>query len=70
MHDRLSILMDDSKKSSIGKWGIVKRDKETQWGFSGASGVKNPSANARDTGDPGCIPGSGRSPDRGNGNPL
>ena len=30
MHDRLSILMDDSKKSFIGKWGVVKRDKETR----------------------------------------
>ena len=32
--------------------------------------VKNPSANARDTGDVGLIPGSGRSPGEGNGNPL
>ena len=32
--------------------------------------VKNPSANAGDTGDVGSIPGSGRSPGGGNGNPL
>ena len=32
--------------------------------------VKNPSANAGDAGDPGSIPGSGRSPGEGNGNPL
>ena len=32
--------------------------------------VKNPPANARDTGDTGSIPGSGRSPGEGNGNPL
>ena len=33
----------------------------------GDSGVKNPPANAGDTGS---IPGSGRSPGEGNGNPL
>ena len=32
--------------------------------------VKNPSANAGDTGDVDWIPGSGRSPGGGNGNPL
>ena len=32
--------------------------------------VKNPPANARDSGDSGSIPGSGRSPGGGNGNPL
>ena len=33
--------------------------------------VKNPSANARDAGDKGSVPGSGRSPGGGgNGNPL
>ena len=32
--------------------------------------VKNPSANAGDTGDMGLIPGLGRSPGGGNGNPL
>ena len=36
-------------------------------GFSGGSAVKNHPANARDTGS---IPGSGRSPGEGNGNPL
>ena len=35
-------------------------------GFPGGSVVKNPSANARDVG---LIPGSGRSPGEGNGNP-
>ena len=41
-------------------------------GFTGGSGVKkkNPPANAGDTGDAGSIPGSGRSPEGGNGNPL
>ena len=32
--------------------------------------VKNPSANAGDVRDPGSIPGSGRFPGGGNGNPL
>ena len=32
--------------------------------------VKNPPANAGDTGDLGSIPGSGRSPGVGNGNPF
>ena len=32
--------------------------------------VKNPLANARDTEDAGSIPGSGRSPGEGSGNPL
>ena len=32
--------------------------------------VKNTSANAKDTRDAGSIPGSGRSPGEGNGNPL
>ena len=32
--------------------------------------VKNPSANAGDTGNAGSICGSGRSPEEGNGNPV
>ena len=32
--------------------------------------VKNPPVSAGDTGDTGLIPGSGRSPGGGNGNPL
>ena len=32
--------------------------------------VKNPPANAGEAGDAGSIPGSGRSPGEGNGNPL
>ena len=37
------------------------------YGFSGGSAVKNPSANE---GDLGSVPGLGRSPRKGNGNPL
>ena len=39
-------------------------------GFPGGSVVKNPPANAGDTGDKGLIPGSGKSPGEENGNPL
>ena len=39
-------------------------------GFPAGSGVKNPPVNAAGTGDMGLIPGSGRSPGGGNGNPL
>ena len=39
-------------------------------GFPGGAVVKNLPANAGDTGDVGFIPGLGRSPGEGNGNPL
>ena len=39
-------------------------------GFPGGTVVKNLPASAGDTGAPGSIPGSGRSPGVGNGNPL
>ena len=38
--------------------------------FQVALVVKNPLANAGDAGDSGSVPASGRSPGRGNGNPL
>ena len=38
--------------------------------FPGGSVVKNPAANAGDVRDTPSIPGSGRSPGEGNGNPL
>ena len=38
--------------------------------YPGGSVVKNLPANVGDTGDAGSIPGSGRSPEGGNGNPL
>ena len=40
------------------------------WGFPSGTVVKNPPVNAGDTGDAGPIPGLGRSPGMGNGNPL
>ena len=39
-------------------------------GFPGDAVLKNPSADAGDTRDVGSIPGLGRSPGVGNGNPL
>ena len=39
-------------------------------GFPGATGVKNPPANAGDVKDGGSIPGLGRFPGGGHGNPL
>ena len=39
-------------------------------GFTPGTVVKNLSANAEDTGDTSLIPGSGRSPGEGDGNPL
>ena len=47
-------------------WEVIQR----HWGFPSGEVVKNPPANAGDTGDLGLIPGSGRSPEAGNGNPL
>ena len=43
---------------------------DSNWGFPGSALAKNPPANAGDTRDLGLIPGSGRSPGEGNGNPL
>ena len=39
-------------------------------GFSGSSVRKESTCNGGDTGDPGSIPGSGKSPGRGHGYPL
>ena len=39
-------------------------------GLPGGTVVKNPPANAGDARDKSSIPGSGRSPGEGNGNPL
>ena len=49
---------------------MILTSKCEQRGFPGGSVVKNLPANAGDAGDMGLIPGSGRSPRGGNGNPL
>ena len=53
--------------SQLGVISCLAPDHVFTRGFPGGSVVKNLPANARDTG---LIPGSGRSPRRGNGNPL
>ena len=52
---------------SSGATCVVKKELPFSKGFPDGSGVKNPSANV---GDVGLIPGLGRSPGEGNGNPL
>ena len=54
-------------------WGSTKGNwvaMEKIWASQVALVVKNPAANAGGAGDPGSIPGSGRSPGGGHGNPL
>jgi len=51
------------------KDGASESNAHTYKDSPGGSVVKNPPANAGDTGDAGSIPGSGRSPGEGNGNP-
>ena len=62
LHEFLSFLIDPSFLSKRHA-GIAN----TLGGFPGGSGVKKPPANA---GDPGLIPGLGRSPREGDDNPL
>ena len=50
-------------QTSLGQFG---RTSSRNKGFPGSSGVKNPTANAGNTGNLGLIPGSGRSPGGGN----
>ena len=57
--------MKETQSHNICSW---KREKLIVFsGLPGGSAVKNPPANAEDTG---LIPGWGRSPGEGNGNPL
>ena len=57
------------KKQHGNSSGVFTMKEETvfPWGFPGGSVVKNSPANAKDAG---LIPGWGRSPGEGNGNPL
>ena len=50
-------------------WGSYA-DTVPLWASQVAQRVKNPPANSGDVRDTGSIPGSGRSPGEGNGNPL
>ena len=47
--------------------GLDYHEAQIKGGFPGGSVIKNPPVNSRDTGS---VPGSGRSPGEGNGNPL
>ena len=49
------------------EWTIYSETLREKCGFPGGSDSK---ASAYNAGDPGSIPGSGRSPGEGNGNPL
>ena len=57
-------------KSSADTNPTFMRDLKEILGFPGGAVVKNPPPNAIDTGDAGLIPELGRSPAKGNGNPL
>ena len=54
-------------------YSAIKRNEvliSATMGFPGGSVVKNPPAKAGDTEEAGLMPGWGRSPGKGNGNPL
>ena len=53
--------------STSGKQAVLPSSREVISNFPGGSDGK---ASAYNAGDPGSIPGSGRSPGEGNGNPL
>ena len=58
----------------ITKWGQpyseILFDSTKKWGFPNGSNSKESACNARDVRDCGSIPGLGRSPGGGHGNPL
>ena len=61
-------------KSDPGRLKNIGRDHESGWSreriCAGMSGGLDGKASAYSAGDPGSIPGLGRSPGEGNGNPL
>ena len=59
--------MRKGKRQGVTRGGYLKSDNQRGWGFPGSSDGK---ATASNVGDPGSIPGWGRSPGEGNGNPL
>ena len=69
---RQAIMYRQYPYSEQKQWETKFKVKETDLDFSSqvALLVKNPPANARDTGDSGSIPGLGRYPGVGNCNPL
>ena len=61
--DKQRIYNDDPNEEELTIFNVCGR-------FPGGAVVKNLFANAEDEGDSSSIPGSGRSPEGGNGNPL
>ena len=62
--------MEDCWREMGGMWEKNNCVRDSNVGFPRGSVIKNLPANAGATGDAGLIPGSGRSPGVGNGNPL
>ena len=62
--------MEDCWREMGGMWEKNNCVRDSNVGFPRGSVIKNVPANAGATGDAGLIPGSGRSPGVGNGNPL
>ena len=60
----VTVCYRSSEMERAALWSMPRRG---WWGFPGGSMVNNPSASAEDTGS---IPGSGRSPGKGNGYPF
>ena len=54
----------------VNTWLILITETNLSLGLPGGSVVKNPPANAEDTGDVGSVFGFGRSPAGGEGNPV
>ena len=54
----------------VNTWLILITETNLSLGLPGGSVVKNPPANAEDTGDVGSVFGLGRSPAGGDGNPV
>ena len=66
MNNNKILRCGDGTETAVGFWEGVSKS----LGFPGCSVVKNPPANAGDTGDVGWIHESGRSPGGGHGRPL
>ena len=62
--------MEDCWREMGGMWEKNNCVRDRNVGFPCGSVIKNLPANAGATGDAGLVPGSGRSPGIGNGNPL
>ena len=59
--------MVEQRKKKVTRTMFLFQERSSEKGFPGGSEVKESASNE---GDPGSIPGSGRSPGEGNGNPL